>query len=240
MFNTQHMLYMVISGLLTGMLLQLANRLKEQKSRDRFLLFFALATVAIHYSDLWVDFFANNGQANIASVHILPVYPCNVMMWLLLAAALIKDKTSIGFQLLSECCFYVGMVCGVVGIVFNANFGANPTLADYGVLKGLLSHSTMLVGCLFMLSGGYVQIRLFNVASVAAGLAVFSLCGVVVDGLYVMNGMEPPDGMFLRSNPYFEGSVVWPALLVLTIMYLVLWLRQRRLKKTEETRDHYA
>lgn len=177
---------------------------------------------------------------NIASVHLLPVYPCNVMMWLLLAAALIRNKKSLGFQLISEFCFYVGTVCGVVGIAFNANFGANPTLADYGIFKGLLSHSTMLVGCLYLFTGDYVRIRLFNVASVAAGLAVFCLCGVAVDGLYVMNGMEPPDGMFLRSNPYFEGSVVWPALMVLALMYLVLWLRQRRLKKIEETENRYA
>lgn len=42
MFNTQHILYMVISSVLTGVLLQLANRLKEQKNRDRFLLFLPL------------------------------------------------------------------------------------------------------------------------------------------------------------------------------------------------------
>ena len=81
MFNTQHILYIAISGLLTAALLVLFGKfVKEQKSKERILKFFAILTVAIHYSSLWVDYFTNGGEATIENNMILPVYPCNVVM----------------------------------------------------------------------------------------------------------------------------------------------------------------
>lgn len=232
MFNTQHILYMVISGVLTAILLFLtAKYLKKQQWKDVLLKFFAIATVLLHYSDLWVDYFTNGGQAQITSVHILPVYPCNVMMWLLLIAALMKKKNSRPFQMIGEFCFYMGTICAVVGIVLNANFDANPTLADYGVLKGLLSHSTLLMGCLYMLVGGYIRIRLFNSVSMASGTALLVLCGIGVNRLYDHFGMEAPDGMFLRHNPYFPCTPFIPGIGVILLLTLLLWLLERHRKR---------
>ena len=239
MFNTPHILYMVISGILTAILLVWADKfLKKQRNKDRFLTFFAIATVVIHYSDLWVYYFLNDGQVYITSVHLLPVYPCNVMMWLLLAASLIKNKNCVAFQMLGEFCFIIGTVCGIVGIAFNANYDANPTLTDYGILKGLVSHSTMLVGCLYMLSGDYIRIRLFNIVSVLAGLAVFVLCGIGVNELHDYFGMEAPDGMFLRHNPYFSCSPIWPCIGLLLVLFLSLYLLERYKKKKEVSKSH--
>lgn len=228
MFNTQHILYMVISAIVTVVLLMLFPRYaKTQRQKDGILKFFAIITVVIHLSDAWVDFFTTGGQAYITSVHILPIYPCNVVMWMLLAAALLRNKDSIPFRLLCDFCVYIGIICGVVGIVFNANFNNTPTLADYDILKGMLSHSTMLIGCLYLIVGGYLQVRLFNVVSVTAGLSTFVLCGLVVDWLYEHFGMEPPDGMFLRSNPYFSFSPIVPGIIFILCMAAVLWLYER-------------
>lgn len=232
MFNTQHILYMVISAVLTAVVLLLAAKwLKKQWHKDRFLKFFAIATVLIHYSDIWVDYFTSGGYIYVSSVHILPVYPCNVVMWMLLIAAMIRKKQSLPFQMLGEFCFFIGTICSVLGIAFNFNFDNNPTFADYSVLRGMLSHSTMLVGCLYMLVGRYIRIRPFNAASVAAGLGVFVLCGMVVNGLYDRFNMETPDGMFLRHNPYFPCSPVLPGVGLVIVMYLLLLLLQRHKKR---------
>jgi hypothetical protein len=126
-----------------------------------------------------------------------------------------------------------GTVCGVVGIVLNANFDANPTLADYDILKGLLSHSTMLFGCLYMAVGQFVRIRMFNTVSVTAGLGCFVVCGLLVDSLYATFGMEPPDGMFLRSNPYFDTPVVVLGIGVIGVMFVVFALWELRLPREE-------
>ena len=172
MFNTQHILYMLISGTLTAALLFLANRyVTDDASKNRILKFFAIITVVLHYSNLWVDYFTTGGNATISSNQILPIYPCNVIMWMLLIVALLGNKQRRLFHMLGEFCFIVGSVCGTLGIVLNFNFDNTPTLADYDVLKGMLSHSTMLFGCLYLYFGGYVLIRMFNFVSVIAGLS---------------------------------------------------------------------
>ena len=234
MFNLQHILYMVISGVLTVVLLALARRFaRDDRSKNYILKFFAIITVVIHYSNLWVDFFVSGGTATIESNHILPVYPCNVVMWMLLVASLLQNKKRLLFQLLGEFCFYGGTVCGVVGIVLNANFGNTPTLADYDILKGMLSHSTMLFGCLYMLVGEFIRIRIFNVVSVITGLSSFVVCGVAVNMLYEHFGMTPPDGMFLRSNPYTTVSPIILGIWAVALLFCGLALWELRLPKEE-------
>ena len=233
MFNTQHILYILISGIVTALLLILsAKYAKTDELKNRILKFFAVATVVIHYSNLWVDYFTTGG-ATIENNQILPVYPCNVVMWMLLIASLLENKKRLLFQLLSEFCFYGGTICGVIGIVLNANFDNTPTLADYDILKGMLSHSTMLFGCLYMLVGGYVKIRVFNAVSVTAGLATFVLCGMGVNALYEFFGMDAPDGMWLRSNPYFNLSPMVLGIFFVIILFGVLALWELRLPVEE-------
>ena len=235
MFNTQHILYMLISGALTAALLFLASRyVSDDHSKNRILKFFAIITVILHYSNLWVDFFKTGGNASITSTQILPVYPCNVIMWLLLISACMRNKQRQLFQMIGEFCFIVGSVCGTLGIVLNFNFDNNPTLADYDILKGMLSHSTMLLGCLFLYFGGYVRIRMFNFVSVLSGLSFFIFCGVAVNELYRHFGMESPDGMWLHSNPC---NLAFPplilALVVTSVLFAIINLWQMHLPQED-------
>ena len=225
---------MVISGVLTVVLLWLAHRFAQtDRAKNNILKFFAIITVVIHYSNLWVDYFATGGTATIENNQILPVYPCNVVMWMLLVASLLQNKQRLLFHILGEFCFWGGTICGVVGIVLNVNFGNNPTLADYGILKGMVSHSTMLLGCLYMLTGGFIKIRTFNTVSVTAGLGCFVICGVGVNALYECFGMESPDGMFLRSNPYMDVSPMVLGIIAIILMFCGLTLWELRLPKEE-------
>ena len=234
MFNTQHIMYMVISGILTVMLLFLAARYaKDQKTKNFILKLSAIITVMIHYSNLWVDYFVSGGNATIENNQILPVYPCNVVMWMLLVASLLQNKKRLLFQVLSEFCFYGGTICGIVGIVLNVNFGHTPTLADYDIFKGLLSHSTMLFGCLYMLVGRFIRIRVFNAVSVTIGLGTFVICGVGVNMLYEHFGMTPPDGMFLKSNPYTTVSPVILGIWAIIILFFGLAIWELRLPKED-------
>lgn len=234
MFNIEHILYMVISGILTVALLYLAARFaKDQHSKNFILKFSAIITVMIHYSNLWVDYFVTGGNATIENNHILPVYPCNVVMWMLLVASLLQNKKRLLFQVLSEFCFYGGTICGIVGIVLNVNFGHTPTLADYDIFKGLLSHSTMLFGCLYMLVGRFIRIRVFNAVSVTIGLGTFVICGVGVNMLYEHFGMTPPDGMFLKSNPYTTVSPVILGIWAIIILFFGLAIWELRLPKED-------
>ena len=225
---------MIISTLLTiALLIMAAKCVKTDKTKNLILKFSAIITVVIHYSILWVDFFSTGGNAYIENNHILPVYPCNVLMWMLLIVALLKNKKSLLFRIIAEFCFYAGTISGIVGIVFNINFDNNPTLAEYSVLKGLLSHSTMIFGCLYLLIGKYITIRVFNALSVTAGLGCFVVCGFIVNGLYEAFGMTPPDGMFLKSNPYIPVSPLLLGLGAVVIVFIVLALWELKLPREE-------
>lgn len=242
MFNSQHILYMLISGAVTAALLVLSNRFAtDDASKNKILRFFAVITVVLHYSNLWVDYFTTGGNATVSNNQILPIYPCNVIMWMLLIAAFLRDKQQRLFQILAEFCFIVGSVCGTLGIVLNINFSNTPTLADYEILKGMLSHSTMLFGCLYLFAGGFVRIRMFNFVSVIAGLSCFILCGLITNNIYRHFGMDAPDGMWLQSNPFQFGlPPMVLALVVTSILFAIINLWQMHLpeedrwyKKTE-------
>ena len=235
MFNTQHILYMLISGALTAALLFLASRyVTDDATKNKILKFSAIITVILHYSNLWVDYFTTGGNATISSTQILPIYPCNVIMWMLLIASMLHNHHGRLFQILGEFCFIVGTVCGTLGVALNFNFDSNPTLADYDVLKGMLSHSTMLFGCLYLYFGGYVRIRMFNFVSVLAGLSTFLLCGVLTNDLFTTFGMEPPDGMWLHSNPLnFPFPPMVLALIITSLLFVITNLWQMHLPEED-------
>lgn len=240
MFNTQHILYMIISGALTAVLLYLSKRfVTDDASKNRILKFSAIITVVLHYSCMWVDYFTTGGNATISKTHILPIYPCNVTMWLLLVAALMQNKRRHIFHIIGEFCFLAGTLCGIFGIVLNFNFDSTPTLADYDVLKGMLSHSTMLFGCLYLYFGGFIRIRMFNFVSVIAGLSSFILCGILVDELFTHFGMEAPDGMWLHENPIdFPIPPMILALVATSVVFVLINLYQLRLPKDERWYNH--
>ncbi len=225
---------MVISAVLTAALLYLAaKKIKEQRYKDLILKLSAVITVIIHISDLWVEYFQTGGNAYVSSVHIFPMYPCNIIMWMLLAAAFIENRKSRIFKLLAEFCFIVGIVCGVIGIVLNENFDATPTLADYSVLKGLLSHSTMLFGCIYLFVGGYVRPGIFSTVSLIFGFGIFVVCGLGMNLIYSAFGMESPDGIWINGVPYVGVSSIILGLLAVALYFGAFALVELRLPPEE-------
>ena len=234
MFNLQNFLYMVISAILTAGLLFLASaKVKEQKYRNLILKLSAVITVLIHISDLWVDYLKSGGYVYVGSVLIFPMYPCNIIMWMLLVTAFIDNKESKVFRFLAEFCLIVGTVCGIIGILFNENFDATPTLADYSVLKGLLSHSTMIFGCVYLFVGGYAKPSVFSSLSLVFGFGIFVVCGVAMNTLYAAFGMESPDGIWIKGVPYVGLSSIILGLLFVLLYFGVLALIELRLPPEE-------
>ena len=95
LFDLVHILYMVISAALTaGLLIVFALFIKEEKKKVSLLKWIAVVTVVLHYSNIWVQFFGNGGSTDgLEGSHLLPIYPCHIMMWLLFIAAFIKNKS---------------------------------------------------------------------------------------------------------------------------------------------------
>lgn len=220
LFDTPHILYMVISTLITiGLLIVFGLKIKKYEHKKIILKIFAVLTVVLHFSSLWVDFFAQ-GSAAIESPMLLPIYPCNVMMWLLLICAFLKRKENIAYKILLEFTALAGIVCAFVGIAFNANYGATPNLLDWDILKGLLSHSTLMFGCLYLIVSGFVKIRVFNTFSIFCGLCLLLIDGGIINGLYAVFNLPPCNSMYLLEPPF--AGAPWLNTFMIGVIALIL------------------
>ena len=134
------------------------TKITIEKNKDNILKCTAVITVVLHYSSLWVDYLSGN-KAVVENTMLFPIYPCNICMWLLLITAFLKNKDTFIYRSLTEFLAIAGTICGLIGLFANEIFISNPNFYDYGSLKGLLSHSTMIFGTLFILTQGYVKIN---------------------------------------------------------------------------------
>jgi len=235
MFDLPHILYISISTLLTvGLLTVFVLYLKDEKQKRLVLKISAISTVILHYSGLYVDYFTQ-GYAEASVILLLPVYPCHIAMWFLLVTAFLKDTKSRLFKRMAEATFYLGVAGGIIGIILNENYASNPNLADWDILKGLLSHSTMLLGCLYLLVGKFIKIRVDNVISATGMLLFLLLDGVIVIGLHRLFGLNAPNCMYLLQNPYPQfpwlntwliGSLALALCFVITAIYEELTLKK--------------
>ncbi|MBQ8319407.1 MAG: hypothetical protein IJX81_00835 [Clostridia bacterium] len=209
LFDLTHILYMLISAVLSALLLSAAYVwIKKDVQKTLFLKVVATVTVILHYSGIWVEFFGNGGStAGLEGSHLLPIYPCHIMMWLLFVTAFIKNKQSFAFRTLAEFCFWGGIVCGTIGILLNENYSSTPDLRDWSILKGLLSHSTLLIGCIYMRVGSFMKIRVYNTLSVVIGLMLFIVDGLFANWLYAVCGLPEVNAMYLLYSPF--PSMPW-------------------------------
>lgn len=237
MSDLNHILYTSISFSLTIALLIILNIfLKDQKKKDLVLKISAILTLIIHYSTLWTDYFSGN-VPEVVTPMILPLYPCNVAMWLLVIVAFFKNKDSKAFSVLSVITFYLGLIGGIIGIVFNEIYIATPDLRVWDVLNGLLSHSTMMFGCIYLLFGGYFKMRVSNLISVVLGLLLLVADGGFMILLHIIFGLEPPNSMYLLERP-FENiawlNVVTIGLMAIALIFIVTALYEQIALKKED------
>ena len=183
-----------------------SHYVNEQKHKNLIFKTVSIVTVIIHYSVLYYEYFTT-GNATAGNALLLPIYPCHIAMWLLLILSCMKNKESRAFRIIAEFTFYLGIVGGVIGLLFNEAYISTPDFADWEVLKGLLSHVTMLFTAVYLLFGGYIRINTKNVISVTIGLLAMLADGFLMIGLHRAFGIESPNCMFLLENPF--PSITW-------------------------------
>jgi hypothetical protein len=176
--------------------------IRKESTKDIVLKFVSILVVIIHYSSLYVDFFNNNGDATIESNMILPVYPCNIIMWLLVIVSFIKNRDSNLYKTLAEFTFLGGTVCGMIGVLFNINFLNNPDLGNYDIFKGLISHSVMIFGTIFLFVFNYVKLEVVRTTkSIFWGLVIFVTCGFMINVLFKIFDIPSVNAMFMLEPP---------------------------------------
>lgn len=204
LFDLVHILYMVVTAILTIVLLVVFKKKVEKEStKDLIIKISAIVTVFLHYSPLLVGLITE-GKVEFQDSMIMPIYPCNVIMWLLLITAFIKKKDSIGYRILAEFTFLAGLICGSIGIILNENYADNPNILDYDIFKGLFSHTTMVFGCVYLKVGGFVRISTFNILSCICGLLLFIVDGTVINSIFKLLNEETPNSMYLEEIPFAD------------------------------------
>ena len=142
-------------------------------------------------------------------------------MWLLLIVAFMKNKESKFFNHVAIVTFYLGVIGGTVGLVLNENYISNPSFKDWFVLKGLLSHSTLIFGSLYILVGKYIKIRVSNIFSVIGGLLFLLLDGAIVIALHKNFELDSPNCMFLLENPFPQIPWFNPIILGVAVVVVI-------------------
>lgn len=196
-------IYYLITIALCSIILYICHKkIKKEYTKELVLKIITLSTVFLHYSDVWVSYLTT-GDPDFGKSHMFAIYPCHIMMWISLIFAFLAKKDSKLGHILADFMFYIGFFCGTIGIVVNDSYLATPDLGDYEVLKGLLSHSTLLLGCLYVFVMKYVKVNAFrNLCSAVVGFLAFIVDGVFIINLFKLFDVEEVNAMYLLEPPF--------------------------------------
>jgi hypothetical protein len=222
LFDLTHCLYILISLALTIGILIGCHCIKEQPWKDFVLKVSGFATFALHVSWVYVHYFETR-EINVPDNVIFPLFFCNLMMYLLLLVAYWPNKQSKFFKYMAILVAYGGFFGAMISLFYPDYYVSNPTLADWGVLKSMLSHSTMLVGSLWLFVGGYVKVRVSNFIPLLGGMAA-----VLLLGLTNTYGLKLYDGMYLTHSaiddvPLFTGYFIGGCILALSLLFMIVY-----------------
>ena len=225
------LLYMLYSGVCGAAFILVLRGVCWEALNKVALRALALVTIFIHYSPLYLEFLTSGtGTATVSSYMLFLMYPCHVCMWLLLISTFLLDREDPISRTIKDFTFWGGTFCGAIGTIFNFDFRDTPNLSDPIVLKGLLSHTTMVTGCILLFSAGYVKIRVGRgLRAVSAGLLLFGLCGYTVNTLFARYGLPAANAMYLQETPFPEQApwITVPniAVIALTTVFVLsaLW-----------------
>jgi hypothetical protein len=121
--------------------------IKKEKTKNLVLLLSAILTIVCHYSTFIYLNITNGATIQYLKENpnlLLPIYPCNVVMWGCLIYGIMKNKESKGAMFLADYLFWFGIFSTLVGMFANVDFINNPTFKDYEVTKSIVAHATLL------------------------------------------------------------------------------------------------
>ena len=185
---------------------------KKERTPNVILIAAALFTIVFHYSSFIFKLLSGGNAIEYLGETpnlILPIYPCNVVMWSALIFAFIKTKKSRVAEFFVDYLFWFGIASTLVGMFANVDFIMNPTLADYENFKSITAHATLLFNILLLPIFGYIKIdvkrNMINIIiSIFVMAAIGCYCNLVFHALVSKAAAYDINSMFLIHSP-FEG-----------------------------------
>ena len=223
--------FILIAIIVLGLYL-IKKYVKREGTKNAILIIAAAFTIVFHYS-LFI-FKLLTGEDAVAYLGetpnlLLPIYPCNVVMWSALIFALLGNKRSRLGEFFADYLFWFGIVSTLVGMFANVDFINNPTLADYANVKSIAAHATLLFNVLLLPLVGYVKVDVVrNIKNIVISILVMAViggyCNLVFAALVSEAAAYDVNSMFLIRAP-FEGLnfLTYPviALIAIPIYFIV-------------------
>ena len=186
--------------------------IKTQRGKTVLLLAVSVFTILFHYSTLLFKLITGGdaiGYLRDTRNLIMPIYPCNVVMWSALIFALIRNKKSKAGEFFADYLFWFGVISTLVGMFANVDFISNPTLTDYENVKSIGAHATLLFNVLLLPLFGYTGVNVKrntkNIVIAIIMMAIIGLyCNMVFHALVSYAEAYDVNSMFLIHSP-FEG-----------------------------------
>ena len=185
---------------------------KKERTRNIILIVAAIFTIVFHYSSFIFKALSGDNAIKYLSETpnlILPIYPCNVVMWSALIFAFLKNKKSRVGSFFVDYLFWFGIISTLVGMFANVDFIMNPTLADYENFKSITAHATLLFNILLLPIFGYIKVHVKrNITNIIISIVMMALiggyCNLVFHALVSEAAAYDVNSMFLIHSP-FEG-----------------------------------
>ena len=183
---------------------------KRERTKNLIFCVAAVFTILFHYSTLGFKLLTDgNAMEYLRDTPnlILPIYPCNVVMWSALIFAFLKNKDSRVGNFFADYLFWFGIISTLVGMFANVDFINNPTLADYNNFKSIAAHATLLFNVLLLPIFGHIKINvkrnLVNIIiSIFVMAAIGFYCNLVFYVLVSAEAAYDVNSMFLIHSPF--------------------------------------
>ena len=207
--------------------------IRTEKSKNLTLFFSSVLTILCHYSTLIYLCIINGDSLEYLKQNpnlLLPIYPCNVVMWGCLIYGVLRNKESKVSLFLADYLFWFGIFSTLVGMFANVDFINNPTFKDYEVTKSIVAHATLLFNVVLIYVFGYIKVDLIkNMKHIIISVIMMYLIGLYCNKIFeVLVSYEEAysvNSMFIIHSP-FDGVpfLVYPVIAsVSLVLYFILF-----------------
>ena len=225
--------FILISIIAVGLWL-VKRYVKTAHVQNIILIAAAIFTIIFHYSSFLARLLTGGDAIEYLSQNpnlLLPIYPCNLVMWSALVFALLKNKESKLGTFLIDYLFWFGVISTLVGMFANVDFINNPTLADYDNVKSIGAHATLLFNILLLPIFGYVKVDVKrNMTNIILSIFEMAIVGGYCNWLFWAVASKETaynvNSMFLIHSP-FDGVdfLTYPIIVLIAIpIYLALFI----------------
>ena len=203
--------------------------IKTEKTKNLIFIISPIVTIVFHYSMLAVLLVTDGSISMYLRCNpnlLLPIYPCNVVMWGCLIYGIIKNKESKVAKFLADYLFWFGIVSTLVGMFANVDFIRNPTLKDYDILKGIIAHATLLFNVLLLYIFGRIKVDLIkNMIHITIAVIMMYVIGMYCNVVFrVIASYEMAyevNSMFIIHSPF--PVIEWLRYPIIAVIALVLY-----------------